>query len=111
MESTPDDVTESSEQITRPVSDDDATVVGDGREDPVQVEWDRTEAVEGGATDDDLDPATMTGADPTELPSPEDEIPAEDRVGSLRQPDTQGADPLLADIGEDGEGDLGEGDL
>ena len=111
MEPKPDEATESNEEIARPLRDGDATVVGDGREDPAQAEWDRTDALENGVAEDDLDPPTMTGADPDELPSPDDEIPAEDRIDSRRQPETQGADPLLADIGDEGEGDIGTGDL
>jgi hypothetical protein len=41
-----------------------------------------------------------------------DSIPENpEQISSIQQPDTQGADPLLADIGEDGEGGIGEGDL
>lgn len=111
MESTPEGVSEVGADAVQPLRDADATTVGDGRGDPAQAEWERTAALDAGAAEDELDPATATGADPDELPSPDDEVPAEDLPGSALQPETQGGDPLVADIGEDGEGDLGTGDI
>ncbi|KZE91325.1 hypothetical protein [Microbacterium sp. TNHR37B] len=40
-----------------------------------------------------------------------EEIPQEDLPPSTAQPESQGTDPLIADIGEDGEGDLSPDDL
>ncbi|RZI95397.1 MAG: hypothetical protein EOO67_02615 [Microbacterium sp.] len=40
-----------------------------------------------------------------------DEVPSADLPGSSDQPETQGADPVVAELGEDGEGDLAPGDL
>lgn len=42
---------------------------------------------------------------------PADEIPFEDLPLSAAQPETQGEDPLSAELGEDGEGDLLPEDL
>ncbi|MDF2558926.1 MAG: hypothetical protein K0R99_372 [Microbacterium sp.] len=110
MESTPEGVSEVGADAVQPLRDADATALGDGR-DPAQAEWERTSALDEGATDDELDPVTATGADPDDLPAPDDEVPAEDLPGSAVQPESQGEDPLLAEIGEDGEGDLGTGDI
>jgi len=46
-----------------------------------------------------------------EIPDPADEIPAEDLHGSAGQPESQGEDPLIADLGEEGEGDLSPEDV
>lgn len=110
MESTPDGVSEVGANAVQPLRDADATAVGDGR-DPAQAEWEQTTALDGGATDDVLDPVTATGADPDELAAPDDEVPADDLPRSALQPESQGDDPLLAEIGEDGEGDLETGDI
>jgi|UPI0003A2B322 hypothetical protein len=40
-----------------------------------------------------------------------EEIPQTDLPSSTAQPESQGEDPLIADIGEEGEGDLGPEDL
>lgn len=106
MESTPDGVSEVGADAVQPLRDADATAVGDGR-DPAQAEWEQTTALDEGTSEDGL----ATGADPDELAAPDDEVPAEDLPGSALQPESQGTDPLLADIGEDGEGDLGTGDI
>lgn len=55
----------------------------------------------------------MTGP-ATGLPRPDDDIPAEDTAATRDpelQPETQGDEPLDAELGDDGQGDLGEGDL
>ncbi|MDF2506748.1 MAG: hypothetical protein K0Q52_607 [Microbacterium sp.] len=111
MESTPESASEVGADAVQPLRDADATAVGDGRDDPAQAEWDRAAALDEGVTGDELDPATATGAYPDELPASDDEVPAEDLPGSALQPESQGDDPLLAEIGEDGEGDLGTGDI
>lgn len=117
MESTPDASRETAEGITdsadavQPLRDGDATVVGDGSDDPAQIEWERTEARDAGIVEDDLDPATATGADPDEIPDPTDQVPAQDQPSSGLQPESQGDDPLIAELGEDGEGDLNPNDI
>lgn len=109
MESTPFS-TDGSADSVQPLRDGDATAVGDPSDDPAQVEWDRTEALDAGADEADLDPATATGADPDEIPSDDDEVPAQDQPRSTLQPESQGEDPLIADLGEEGEGDLSPND-
>ena len=49
--------------------------------------------------------------DPSDVPSAADDIPSRDLPDSVDQPETQGADPLAAELGEDGEGDLAPEDL
>ena len=56
-----------------------------------------------GAQDQDLDQDAQYPAS--------DEIPSTDLPDSTDQPETQGADPLAAELGEDGEGDLAPEDL
>lgn len=92
----------------QPVRDGEATSYADPSDDPAQAEWERTEALDAGAAIDD---ATATGADPDEIPSEDDQIPAEDLPSSGLQPETQEGDPIIADIGEDGEGDLSPNDI
>lgn len=109
MESTPDAVSSAGgdEQI-QPLRDGDATAGADASADPAQAEWERTEAVDEGG---DLEGDTATGRDPDEIPNPEDEIPFEDLPSSGVQPETQGSDPAVAEIGDEGEGDLSPEDL
>lgn len=107
MASTPDDT----QPAPQPLRDGDATAEADPSDDPAQAEWERTEVLDDGATTDELDPATATGRDPDEIPDPDDQVPAEDLPGSAPQPESQGGDPVLVDLGEDGQGDLGPGDL
>ncbi|MFK0402860.1 sugar ABC transporter ATPase [Microbacterium sp. NPDC090225] len=92
----------------QPTRDDEATSFADPSDDPAQAEWERTEAIDAGA---DIDESTAIGADPDELPSVDDEIPATDLPSSGLQPETQEGDPVIAEIGEDGEGDLSPNDL
>lgn len=105
MESTPDDVG------GQPLRDGDATTEADPSNDPAQAEWERTEALDDGAAPEDLAAQTATGRDPDEIPDPDDEVPAEDLPNSTPQPESQGEDPVLADVGEEGQGDLGPGDV
>lgn len=100
---------ETGSPTVQPLRDGDATVLDPSREDPAQAEWDRTTALEDGAPADELDSAT--GADPAEIPDADDEIPAEDLPDSEAQPETQGEDPVIAELGEEGEGDLAPEDL
>ena len=92
----------------QPLRDDEATSFADPSDDPAQAEWERTDALDAG---DDIDEVAATGADPDELPSDDDEIPAADLPSSGLQPETQEGDPVIAEIGEDGEGDLSPNDL
>lgn len=74
----------------------DTSVTPDPDADPAQREW-----------DGDLDPeVTGTGADPAEIPDEEDEVPFDDLPGSEEQPESQGEDPALIDLGDEGQGDL-----
>lgn len=79
------------------------SVSRDPFEDPAQAEWD--------STDPSLDPdatgeTTGTGADPAEIPDDEDEIPFDDLPGTQAQPESQGEDPDLIDLGPEGQGDI-----
>lgn len=92
----------------QPVNEDESSSYADPSDDPAQAEWERTESLDAG---EDPDGGTATGADPDELPSDEDQIPREDQPTSDLQPETQEDDPLVAELGEDGEGDLSPNDL
>ncbi len=70
--------------------------------DPAQAEWDDTTARDAGRAED-IDDGALQG--------PDQEIPFEDLPESVRQPESQGADPLVAELGEEGEGDLSPEDL
>ena len=55
----------------------------------------------------------MTDAS-TSIPDPDDDIPTEDTAATRLpglQPETQGDEPIETEIGDEGQGDLGEGDL
>lgn len=88
--------------LPQPLRDGDTSIEPDPSRDPAQAEWDGT-AVDG--------LPTATGDDPAHLSADDDEIPASDRPPETSQPDTQGADPLAAELGEDGQGDLSPEDL
>lgn len=107
MASTPEDTG----PAPQPLRDGDATSEADPSDDAAQAEWERTEALDDGASVDELDAATATGRDPDEIPDPDDEVPADDLPASGAQPESQGEDPVLADLGEEGQGDLGPGDV
>jgi len=92
----------------QPLQGRDTTIEPDPARDPAQADWDRTDAADAGA---DLDVETRTGADPAELPADDDDIPATDLPAGAAQPETQGEDPLVADLGADGEGDVAPEDL
>lgn len=77
--------------------------------DPAQAEWDRTAALDAGLDPDAV--ATATGDDPAQIPADGDDIPAADLATDFEQPDTQGTEPLAAELGEDGQGDLAPEDL
>ncbi|MDF2492315.1 MAG: ABC-type sugar transport system, ATPase component [Microbacterium sp.] len=92
----------------QPLRDEDTSIEPDATADPAQAEWDATLAADAGEV---AHPATATGADPAEIPSDEDEIPAEDIHPDSTLPETQGIDPLESELGEDGQGDLAPEDL
>ena len=94
----------------QPLRDNDTSVEPDPALDPAQAEWDRTIAVDEGADPQEVG-VTATGADPAEIPDDDDEIPAADLPGEEAQPETQGDEPLEAELGEDGQGDLAPEDL
>jgi hypothetical protein len=77
-------------------------------DDAAQAEWDATTAADAGA---DLDIETATGGDPAELPSDVDDVPFDDLHLGDRDVETQGTDPVDAELGEDGQGDLSPEDL
>ncbi|SJN36298.1 hypothetical protein FM104_09170 [Microbacterium esteraromaticum] len=80
-------------------------------QDPAQAEWDRTTALDAGVDPDDLDPATASAGDSTPVPVDDDEIPAADLPPADAQPETEGHTPVVAELGEDGEGDLAPEDI
>lgn len=95
----------------QPLRDEDTSIEPDPDLDPAQAEWDRTTALDEGASREDLDAATATGDDPAQIPDDLDEIPAADMPGREYQPETQGLDPEEAELGGDGQGDLAPEDL
>lgn len=101
-----DDIARTEDPAVQPLRDGDSSIEPDPAADPAQAEWDETTALDEGASPDDLDIATATGDDPALLHSPDEEIPATDLPTSFEQPETQGDDPSIADLGEDGQGDL-----
>lgn len=79
--------------------------------DAAQAEWERTTALDNGANPEDLDAPTATGADPSELTGDDDDIPAADLPTAEEQPETDGTEPLIAELGDEGQGDLAPEDL
>lgn len=104
-------IAETDDAGIQPLRDGDTSVTADSADDPAQAEWDRTTLLDEGVSPDELDASTATGADPDEIPSDDDEIPFADLPDSDLQPESQGQDPLLVELGEDGEGDLLPEDL
>ena len=90
-----------------PLGDSDASITP-GAIDPAQEEWDGLISESGEPL---VESATATGDDPAQIAADDDDIPAEDIRAGFEQPESQGADPLIADIGEDGEGDLSPEDI
>lgn len=100
----------SSEDVApQPLRNDDTSI--EPEEDPAQAEWDRTTALDDGVDPDDLDAATGTGDDPAQVPTDDEEIPAADLPVEDAQPETRGNEPLVAELGDDGEGDLAPEDI
>jgi hypothetical protein len=95
----------------QPLRDRDTSIEPDPTRDPAQVEWDRTTAADAGEPDPLDEGPTATGDDPAQIPSEEDQVPATDLPYSSAQPDSQGLDPEIAELGEDGQGDLAPEDL
>lgn len=88
----------------QPLRDRDTSIEPDPALDPAQAEWDRTQAADAGVFDDDA--ATATGDDPAHLASEDEEVPRADMPPESLQPDSQGQDPELAELGDEGQGDL-----
>jgi hypothetical protein len=86
----------------QPLRDNDTSIEPDPTLDPAQAEWDRTAAIDEGISPDDLHEGTRTG---------DDQIPATDLPGWEVQPETQGTDPVEAELGDEGQGDLAPEDL
>lgn len=95
----------------QPLRDGDTSVVADPSLDPAQVEWDATTALDEGVDPADLDPATATGADPAEIPAEDSDIPLEDLHPTGAGTDSQGQDPGVVELGDEGQGDLAPEDL
>lgn len=95
----------------QPLRDGDTSVEPDPAADPAQAEWERTADLDDATAGESPDGSTATGRDPAELPSDDDDIPASDLPGAGVQPETQGTEPLDAEIGDEGQGDLALEDL
>lgn len=95
----------------QPLRDGDTSIESDPALDPAQAEWDATTALDEGADPDDLAPATATGADPAEIPADDADIPREDIHPESTGTDSQGEDPGVVELGEEGQGDLAPEDL
>lgn len=108
MTNNPMDDDESTSVPDQPLSDNDTSVSPDADADPAQAEWDGRLSATG---DSPAEPATATGADPAEITADDDDIPATDVRAGLDQPETQGESPLVAELGDEGEGDLAPEDL
>ena len=114
MTSTPDEgestgIAETDSEI-QPLRDGDTSIEPDPTEDPAQAEWDRTTLLDSGVPEEDLAGTTATGDDPDEIPDEDDEIPSYDLPTDAEQPESQGLDPVLVELGEEGEGDLSPND-
>lgn len=95
----------------QPLRDGDTSIEPDPTLDPAQAEWDATTALDEGVDPADLDPATATGADPAEIPADDADIPLEDVHPESTGTDSQGQDPGVVELGEEGQGDLAPEDL
>ena len=95
----------------QPMRDQDTSVESDPGLDPAQAEWDRTTALDEGPAPSEQAATTGPGAAPPEIPDQLDEVPAADLAPESLQPETQGHDPVAAELGEDGQGDLAPEDL
>lgn len=95
----------------QPLRDGDTSIEPDPALDPAQAEWDATTARDEGAEPADLAPATATGADPAEIAADDSDIPLEDVHPESTGTDSQGEDPGVVELGEEGQGDLAPEDL
>lgn len=95
----------------QPLRDGDTSIEPDPTLDPAQAEWDATTDLDEGADPDDINPATATGADPAEIPADDSDIPLEDIHPESTGTDSQGMDPGVVELGEEGQGDLAPEDL
>ena len=102
-------ITETEDGI-QPLGGGDTSIEPDPTEDPAQAEWDRTTLLDAGVPPEDLAGTTATGDDPDEIGDEDDEIPSYDLSTEAQQPESQGLDPVIADLGEEGEGDLSPND-
>ncbi len=114
IDSTPDATTPLGEEGiagVQPLRDGDTSIEPDPALDPAQAEWDATTALDEGADPDDINPVTATGADPAEIPADDSDIPLEDIHPESTGTDSQGEDPGVVELGEEGQGDLAPEDL
>lgn len=88
----------------QPLRDEDTSIEPDPTLDPAQAEWDRTNGVDSDGFDEDG--PTATGDDPAHIPSDDEEVPRSDMPAGFLQPETQDLDPTIAELGEEGQGDL-----
>ncbi|WZH35360.1 MAG: sugar ABC transporter ATPase [Microbacterium enclense] len=95
----------------QPLRDGDTSIEPDPALDPAQAEWDATTALDEGVDPDDINPATATGADPAEIPADDSDIPLEDIHPESTGTDSQGEEPGIVELGEEGQGDLAPEDL
>lgn len=95
----------------QPLRDGDTSIEPDPALDPAQAEWDATTALDEGADPDDINPATATGADPAEIAADDSDIPLQDIHALATGTDSQGEDPGVVELGEEGQGDLAPEDL
>lgn len=95
----------------QPLRDGDTSIEPDPALDPAQAEWDATTALDAGVDPEDINPATATGADPAEIPAGDSDIPLEDIHPESTGTDSQGEDPGIVELGEEGQGDLAPEDL
>ncbi|CAN3702787.1 hypothetical protein MMX123_02818 [Microbacterium sp. MM2322] len=95
----------------QPLRDGDTSIEADPALDPAQAEWDATTALDEGVDPQDIDPATATGADPAEIAADDTDIPFEDIHPESTGTDSQGQDPGVVELGEEGQGDLAPEDL
>lgn len=109
MESTSDTVSGAGgDEPVQALRDEDATANADPAQDPAQAEWEHTEEVDEGR---DRVGDTATGRDPAEIPDADAEIPFQDLHSASAEPETQDEDPVTAELGEEGQGDLSPEDL
>lgn len=90
----------------QPLRDGDTSIEPDPSLDPAQAEWDATTALDEGADPDDLAPTTATGDDPAQIPADDQDIPLADIHPESTGTDSQGEDPGVVELGEEGQGDL-----